>query len=106
MSLSNVFVHHVFFWLNNPDNIGDREKLIAGLGKLSTASMIKESHIGQPAGTNRNVIETSYAVSWLVLFDNAASQEAYQAAPIHLEFVATCSSLWNKVVVYDSTEVR
>ncbi len=105
MSLSNVFVHHVFFWLKNPDSIEDREKLIAGLKKLSTAGMIKESHIGQPAGTNRDVIETSYAVSWLLLFDNAAAQDAYQAAPIHLEFVATCSSLWSKVVVFDSISV-
>ena len=102
MSLSNVFVHHVFFWLNNPDSIEDREKLIAGLKKLSAAGMIKESHIGLPAGTNRDVIENSYSVSWLTLFDNAAAQDAYQAAPIHLEFVATCSSLWSKVLVYDS----
>jgi hypothetical protein len=105
MSFSNVFVHHVFFWLNDPDSIEDREKLIAGLKKLSTAGMIKESHIGQPAGTDRDVIENSYAVSWLLLFDNAASQDAYQAAPIHLEFVAACSSLWSKVVVFDSISV-
>jgi hypothetical protein len=102
MSFSNAFVHHVFFWLKNPGSSEDRARLTAGLRKLSAVRMIRQCHIGQPAGTNRDVIETSYSVSWLLLFDNAADQEAYQVDPIHLEFVKECSPLWSKVVVYDS----
>jgi hypothetical protein len=102
MSFSNAFVHHVFFWLTNPGNTEDRDRLVEGLKKLSAAGMIRQSHIGQPAGTNREVIETSYAISWLLFFDNAADQDAYQVDPIHLQFVKECSALWSKVVVYDS----
>ena len=105
MSFSNAFVHHVFFWLKNPGSSEDRARLVAGLKKLSAVRMIRQFHIGQPAGTNRDVIETSYAVSWLLLFDNAADQEAYQTDPMHLEFVKECSPLWSKVVVYDSVEI-
>jgi hypothetical protein len=105
MSFSNAFVHHVFFWLENPGSKEDRDLLIAGLKKLSVAGTIRQFHIGQPAGTNRDVIETSYAVSWLLLFDTAADQDAYQNDPIHLQFVKECSSLWSKVVVYDSVNV-
>ncbi|HWK02270.1 MAG TPA: Dabb family protein [Puia sp.] len=97
-----MFVHHVFFWLKDPGSREDCAALVAGLQKLSKAGMIKDFHIGQPAGTNRDVIETSYAVSWLLLFDTSEDQEAYQTDPIHLQFVKECSPLWSKVVVYDS----
>ena len=66
--------------------------------------MIKQYHIGLPADTNRDVIETSYAVSWLLLFDTAEDQASYQTDPIHLQFVKECSALWSKVVVYDSVD--
>jgi hypothetical protein len=62
-------------------------------------------HIGKPADTNRDVIDRSYAVSWMLVFDNAADQASYQTDPVHLKFIADCSMLWNKVVVYDSVDV-
>jgi len=104
-TLKNMFIHHVYFWLKNPDSADDKKKLIEGLQKLSKVKTIKSFHIGQPAPTNRDVIDRSYAVSWLVLFDNAADQESYQTDPIHLKFVEECSSVWTKVVVYDSIDV-
>ena len=103
-SPSGIFVHHVYFWLKNPGSSEDRAALLGGLQKLSKAGMIKQYHIGLPADTNRDVIETSYAVSWLLLFDTAEDQASYQTDPIHLQFVKECSSLWSKVVVYDSVD--
>jgi hypothetical protein len=103
--MKNIFVHHVYFWLKNAGNKEDRDKLVAGLKKLSAVKTIKQFHIGQPADTKRDVIDTSYAVSWLALFDNGADQASYQTDPIHLTFVEECSSLWVKVVVYDSVDV-
>lgn len=103
--LKNTFIHHVYFWLKNPGSSADRDKLVEGLKKLSKVKTIKQFHIGKPAATNREVIDTSYAVSWFVLFDNAADQASYQEDPIHLKFVEDCSSLWEKVIVYDSVDV-
>jgi len=105
MSIENKFIHHVYFWLKNPDSKEDRAKLVEGLKKLSKVKTIKMFHIGQPAPTNRDVIERSYAISWFTLFDNAADQDSYQTDPIHLKFVEECSHLWSKVVVYDSIAV-
>jgi hypothetical protein len=99
-----MFVHHVYFWLKNPDSKDDKEKLIEGLKKLSKVKTIKMFHIGQPATTNRDVIDRSYAASWLAIFENQAAQDSYQTDPIHLKFVEECSSLWTKVVVYDSVD--
>lgn len=102
MNTENSFVHHVYFWLKNPGSQEDLEKLREGLRKLSKISNIRMAHIGKPADTNREVIENSYAVSWLTIFDNKEEEEKYQVDSIHLEFVETCSPLWEKVVVYDS----
>lgn len=98
----NVFIHHVFFWLKNPENKEEKNQLIEGLKKLSSASTIQDCHIGVPADTHRNVVERSYSVSWMVFFENPADQETYQSDPVHLQFIERCSHLWSKVLVYDS----
>ncbi|MGN6539769.1 MAG: Dabb family protein, partial [Ginsengibacter sp.] len=98
-------LHHVFFWLKNPERKDDLEQLIRGLKQLSSASTIKEFHIGKPAGTNREVIDTTWSVSWLLLFDNKEDQDIYQADPVHLKFISDCSHLWSRVVVYDTVSV-
>lgn len=101
----NGFIHHVYFWLNKPDSTQDRARLIEGLQKLASIKIIKEYHIGLPADTNREVIDRSYAVSWMLLFKDKADQDSYQADPIHLKFVEDYSNLWSRVVVYDSVSV-
>jgi hypothetical protein len=103
--MANMFVHHVYFWLKNPGSREDLAALITGLRKLSKVDTIRDFHIGRPADTNRDVIDTSYAVSWLLLFDTAGDQASYQTDPIHLQFVEECSPLWSKVVVYDSVDL-
>src|SRR5258705_2611522 len=64
-----MFIHHVYFWLKNSGNKEDKAKLIEGLKKLSRASTIRNFYIGQPAVTRREVIDSSYDVSWLLFFD-------------------------------------
>ena len=103
--MKNIFIHHVYFWLKNASSTEDRKKLAEGLKKLSAVKTIKQFHIGKPADTNRGVIDTSYAFSWFALFDNGADQASYQTDPIHLKFVEECSSLWEKVIVYDSVDL-
>lgn len=101
MQLQNTFIHHVFFWLKE-NNESNRQQLIEGLQKLSSAPMIKQFHIGVPADTHRGVVENTYSVSWMIFLDNAEDQESYQVDPIHLNFVKECSHLWNKVTVFDT----
>jgi hypothetical protein len=105
LNLLIMFVHHVFFWLKNADSAADKAALLAGLTKLKTAPSIATAYIGLPADTNRPVIDSSYSVSWLLLFDSDADQAAYQTDPIHLQFVADCAHLWERVLVYDSVNI-
>jgi len=102
----NLFVHHVYFWLKEPQSKEAAAKLVEGLEGLSKVKTIQMFHIGKPADTNREVIDRSYAISWLVLFKDKADQDAYQVDPIHLKFVEQYSHLWSRVVVYDSVDVK
>jgi hypothetical protein len=98
-----TLVHHVFFWLKNPDSKEDLAKLLAGVKSLSKIETIRKIHVGVPASTEkRDVVDNSYSVSELMFFDDTAGQKTYQDHPIHQKFIADCSALWEKVVVYDT----
>lgn len=95
-------VHHVFFWLKNPDSTEDLARLLAGLETLAGVDTVRGIHIGVPADTEkRGVVDGSYSASEILLFDDVAGQSAYQVHPIHKKFVADCEHLWQRVVVYD-----
>jgi hypothetical protein len=98
----DIFVHHVLFYLKNPGNAADKDKLMEGLSKLAKCPTIKMVHIGVPAETNREVIDRNYTYSWLCFFDSPADEEAYQKHPIHDDFRNNYAHLWEKVVIYDS----
>jgi hypothetical protein len=99
------FVHHVYFWLKDPADTAARDAIVAGLTALTAAPDILWSHIGVPAAAERGVVDASYAVSWLVFFADKAAQDRYQVDPIHLTFVETCATYWDRVIVYDSEHV-
>ncbi len=106
VKLTGALVHHVFFWLKEPDNEAHKKQLVNALNELLKVETIKVSHIGFPAGTeSRDVVDHSYSVSYMAMFDDQAGQDTYQVHPIHTKFVEENSHLWEKVVVYDSVDV-
>lgn len=95
-------IHHVFFWLNNPDSESDKQQLMEGLNTLSSIDEVKVLLVGTPASTiEREVVDNSFDVSELMIFESVEAQDAYQVHPIHTEFVENYSHLWERVVVYD-----
>lgn len=102
-SVMPKLMHHVFFWLKNPDSAEDRAKLIAGVKSLAAIETVRSFHVGVPASTEkREVVDNSYHVSELLGFDDVAGQDAYQVHPLHEKFVKEHEHLWSKVVVYDA----
>ena len=64
-------IHHVLFWLKNPDSKEDRDKLVAGVKTLSKIEIIRELRVGVVADTEkRDVVDKSWAVSELMFFSN------------------------------------
>ena len=95
-------IHHVFFWLNNPDSESDKQQLMEGLNALGSIDEVKVLLVGTPASTiEREVVDNSFDVSELMIFESVEAQDAYQVHPIHIEFVENYSHLWERVVVYD-----
>lgn len=98
-------VHHVFFWLKNPDSKEDRDKLVAGVKTLAKIETVRELRVGIVADTEkRDVVDKSWAVSELMFFSDLAGQAVYQNHPVHLEFIKNHNHLWEKVIVYDAVD--
>jgi hypothetical protein len=97
MLSQDLFIHHVYFWLANPK----AKKIMLHCSKvcrhLSKVPSIKHYHIGVPASTNRDVIDTSLPAIMAAYFDSKEDQDAYQVDPVHLHFVDTCKHLWKTV---------
>ncbi|QGY45619.1 Dabb family protein [Maribellus comscasis] len=106
VKISSALLHHVFFWLKEPDNQAHRQQFESALEKLLKVETITVSHIGIPAATEeRGVVDNSYTYSYLVMFDTLEDQLVYQTHPLHLKFIEENSDLWEKVVVYDSVDI-
>ncbi len=99
-------VHHVFFWLKNPGSKEDLAQLLAGIRGLGAIETVRGIHVGVPASTEkRDVVDNSFSASEILWFDDTAGQKTYQDHPLHKKFVADCSHLWSKVIVYDAMQV-
>lgn len=97
-----MFVHTVFFWLTHPESQSDRDALHAGLESLKGINHITAAYVGKPADTRRPVIDHTFDFSLTLVFADRAAHDAYQVHPVHLEFVAECAHLWNRVQIYDA----
>lgn len=97
-----LFIHHVFFYLKEPNNAQHEAQLLEGLHKLAKVPSIQYVHIGKPAHTNRPVIVRDYSISWMCFFKNIIEEEIYQTHQIHLDFIKDYSHLWEKMTVYDA----
>ena len=96
-------VHHVFFWLKNPDAVEDKLKLKEGLRTLESIPEVNKLLIGEPASTlEREVVVSDWQVTEIMYFDSIEDQDAYQTHPTHQAFVEQYSHLWDRVVVYDT----
>lgn len=96
-------VHHVFFWLKNPNSEEDRFLFLENIQQLGEIEAVKAFHVGVPADTEkRPVIDNSYTFSLVTVFDSIEAEAEYQTHPKHLSFIENCKVLWDRVQVYDS----
>ena len=96
-----MHVHNVYFWLKqnlDSDAIAAFEQ---GLAELAKDSVIKSGYYGKPAGTARDVVESSYSYGLVFVFDDLAAHDRYQVGAVHQKFVEEHLSKWERVVVYD-----
>jgi len=100
--LEGGFFHMVFFWLVN-DTQEVKQKFLMELTQfVDQVDEIKKVHVGPPADTDRDVIDNTYSYSLVLTFDSKKEHDIYQEHPAHKKFIENASSLWEKVLVYDS----
>jgi len=100
--IKDTFIHHVFFWLKEPENTEARKQFELGLQNLVKVPQIQSYHIGIPVESPREVVDDSFTYSYMVFFKSKEDQEIYQTHSIHLQFIEDCQHLWKKVIVYDA----
>ena len=98
-----MLVHTVIFWLKNNLSDEKRNTFFKEVATLGTIPSVEDFHLGTPAQTpKRPVIDDSYDCAVTVVLQDLAAQDQYQIDPIHQEFIDTCSSFWERVVIYDA----
>ena len=99
------FLHVVFFWLVDEAE-ETRENFLKELRIfIDNVDLMKTKHIGTPADTNREVIDSSWSYSLILSFDSKKEQDLYQEHQLHKVFIENASALWKKVQVYDSIKL-
>lgn len=103
--LEGGFFHIVFFWLINDSPEVEQQFLKELKSFIGQVEEIKKVHIGPPADTDRDVIDNTYSFNLTVTFDSKKEHDIYQEHEAHLKFIENASSLWTKVLVYDSVKL-
>lgn len=104
--MTDFFKHTVFFWLKEPKNELHRKAFETSLKKfINNSIFIKSKHIGVPANTNRDVIDSSYTYCLSLGFNSKEDHDKYQEEAIHKLFIKESKHLWRKVLVYDSETI-
>lgn len=101
-SPQDALIHHVLFYAKPDASPADQAKLLEGLQTMTQIPGIKAAHIGTPAGTTREVIDRTYAYSWLCIFGSHEAEQYYQQHPIHDAFREQYARYWDRVVIYDA----
>lgn len=97
-----MFIHTVYFWFN--DGVSDevQKRMTADCIELmSKIPTVRHVWSGKPAMTPRDVVDNTYDVGLCVVLDNAEGHDAYQAHPLHKEFLSRYKQHWKRIQVYD-----
>ena len=96
-----MFIHCVFFWLNQPSEESRRAMNDDAVSLLSNIPGVKHLWVGRPAMTPRDVVDNSYDIGICVVLDDAAAHDVYQAHRQHKEFGTRHKPNWKRLQVYD-----
>ena len=96
-------VHNVYFSLHDTSPAA-KQSLLAACKKYLTGHpgevYFSCGVVCEPL--NRPVNDRHFDVALHVVFDSLANQDAYQAAPRHLQFIDENKANWKRVRVFDS----
>ncbi len=96
------FIHVVYFWMKEGAPETAVDQLAADCKEyLGAVKTVEKLYVGRPAGTERDVVDNSYAVNLIIHFKNKVAQDFYQQAELHKQFIERNKEHWERVQVYD-----
>lgn len=99
---STMLAHNVYFTLNE-STPANRQKLVDACNKyLANHPGTAYYGVGTVCDLDRPVNDRDFDVGLHLIFKDRAAHDAYQVAPLHLQFVAENKATWKKVRVFDS----
>ena len=105
MTDSKRLMHTVVFWLR-ADASAETAAEMATFYQQRIASVAGVEHVfvGPPAGTDRDVVDSTCQLLSSLVFESAAAATAWQSDPVHDEFREHFGPRFDRVVVYDTLE--
>ena len=98
-----MLVHVVLFWLRDDLSTEEHAQFVEGLKSLEDISAAENVFVGTPAATpERPVIDTSYDYCLTVILRDMAAHDAYQADPLHQNFLDLFRPFFKAVKIYDA----
>lgn len=102
-ALSAPFIHTAYFWLKEGVTEEEKAAFIKDSKALANIETVLAFYDGQPASTNRDVVENTYDYAIVFHFADLEAQEFYQEAPLHKSMIEKHEHLWERVMVTDIT---
>ena len=101
-------IHNVFFWLKKDLTTEQHSTFESELIRLKEIQYLVHGFVGKPAPTEkRPVTDHSFDFSLMLHFKNMEDHDHYQTdCEHHTRFIEKCKSLWERVVVYDSSPLH
>ncbi len=97
-----MFTHVVLFWIKPTAPADMQQQMIDDCNTLlAKIPGVRHLTVGKPAMTPRPVVDNSYHVGLCVILDDSAGHDAYQAHPLHAEFLGKYRQQWQALKVYD-----
>ena len=102
----STFYHTVHFWLRHDLSDERRQGFVAALKGLAESPNVASCRVGVPAGTDRPVVDNSFDIQLLCVFDSKDKHDAYQSPSdeLHAAFINEFKDCWARVLIYDSVE--
>ena len=107
MTDSKRLMHSVVFWLRTDAPAGTTAEIAAFYQqRIAPVAGVERVFVGSPAGTDRDVVDSTCQIMSSVVFESEAAATAWQTDPVHDEFRERFDPTFERVIVYDTIEAQ
>jgi hypothetical protein len=96
-----MFLHCVYYWMRSDLSEAEKQTFLEKAQALIRLKSVKHGWFGKPAETDRPIIDRTYDYALVLVLEDAAGHDAFQADPEHHAIRNVVSGMWKKILIYD-----